>query len=322
MKILIIRFSSIGDIVLTTPVVRCLKKHTDSYRDPVEIHFLTKKNFLSVIKHNPYITKIHTIENKVNECVEELKKENFDYVIDLHHNLRSAKVKHALHAKNYSFNKLNIEKWLLVNFKINKLPNVHIVDRYFETVKELGVINDNLGLDYFISEEEKVNTQTMFGVDANNYHCVVAGGSYFTKQIPINKLQDICTWSDKKIIVLGGKEDAPIGIQLEREFPGKVFNACGKISLNQSASVIQQACKIITSDTGLMHIASAYKKDVFSLWGNTVPEFGMSPYLPGAGSKILEVKNLSCRPCSKLGFKKCPKGHFKCMNDIEVKGII
>jgi ADP-heptose:LPS heptosyltransferase len=317
LKILIIRFSSIGDIVLTTPVVRCLKKQVPN----CEIHFLTKKNFLSVIKHNPYIDKIYTIENKVNECVGELKKENYDYIIDLHHNLRSAKAKRALSAKSFSFNKLNIEKWLLVNLKINKLPNIHIVDRYFETVKELGVTNDNLGLDYFISVDEKVNTQTMFGLVPGNYHCLVAGGSYFTKQIPINKLQDICTASDKQLIVLGGKEDAPIGIQLEREFPGKVFNACGKISINQSASVIQQGDKVITSDTGLMHIASAFKKDVFSVWGNTIPEFGMSPYLPGAGSKILEVKNLSCRPCSKLGYKKCPKGHFKCMNDVEVKTI-
>ena len=317
MKILIIRFSSIGDIVLTTPVIRCLKKQMPD----CEIHFLTKKNFLSVIKHNPYVSKIHTIEEKTSEVIEELKKEKFDLVIDLHHNLRSAQVKRALHTKTSSFNKLNVEKWLLVNLKINKLPNIHIVERYFETVKELGISNDNLGLDHFISDEEKVNTETLFGIAPGKYHCLVAGGSYFTKQIPINKLRDICTASDKQIIVLGGKEDADTGIVLVREFPGKVFNACGKLSINQSASVIQQADKIITSDTGLMHIASAYKKDIFSLWGNTIPEFGMYPYLPGKNSKILEVKNLSCRPCSKLGYAKCPKGHFKCMNEIEIKEI-
>ncbi|HWY37383.1 MAG TPA: glycosyltransferase family 9 protein [Bacteroidia bacterium] len=317
MKVLVIRFSSIGDIVLTSPVIRCLKKQIPG----CEIHFLTKKSFLPVTEHNPYISSIHLIENKVGECIEGLKKEKFDLVIDLHHNLRSAQVKRALKVKSSSFNKLNIEKWLLVNLRVNKLPGMHIVDRYFETVKELGFTNDHLGLDYFISEKEKVDVQRMFGVAAGEYHCLVAGGSYFTKQIPLNKLQEICTLSDKKIIVLGGKEDAPIGIRLEREFPGKVFNACGKISINQSASVIQQGDKVITSDTGLMHIASAYKKDVFSLWGNTIPEFGMSPYLPGEKSKILEVKDLSCRPCSKLGYKKCPKGHFKCMNEIKVQEI-
>ncbi|MGZ3903977.1 MAG: glycosyltransferase family 9 protein [Bacteroidia bacterium] len=317
MKILIIRFSSIGDIVLTTPVVRCIKKQIPN----CELHFVTKKAFLPVVANNPYIDKFHTIESNVREVLPELRKENFDYVIDLHNNFRSGQVKRAVSGKKFSFNKLNWKKWLLVNFKINKLPNVHIVDRYFETVKELGVVNDNAGLDYFIAESDKVNTQEMFGIAPGNYHCVVAGGSYFTKQIPINKLQDICNLSDKQIIVLGGKEDKDTGVLLANAFPGKVFNACGKISLNNSASVIQQAAKIITSDTGLMHIASAYKKDVISLWGNTVPEFGMYPYMPGAGSKILEVKNLSCRPCSKLGYKKCPKGHFKCMNDIEVREI-
>ncbi|MEO8759771.1 MAG: glycosyltransferase family 9 protein, partial [Bacteroidia bacterium] len=257
MKILIIRFSSIGDIVLTTPVVRCLKQQIPN----AEIHFLTKKGFVSVLKNNPYITKIHTIENKVNECRTELKKENFNYVIDLHHNLRSAQVKRALQKKSFSFNKLNIEKWLLVYLKINKLPNVHIVDRYFETVKTLGVVNDNKGLDYFITEEDKVNIHTTFNLSENNYHCLVAGGSYYTKQIPLNKLQDICALSDKPLIILGGKEDAVIGEQLEKQFIGKVFSACGKFSLNQSASIIKQADKIITSDTGLMHIASAFKKD-------------------------------------------------------------
>lgn len=317
MKILVIRFSSIGDIVLTTPVVRCLKQQIPN----AEIHFLTKTNFVSLVENNPYVSKIYSIKDKVTEIRKELENENYNFIIDLHHNLRSARAKRMLNAKAFSFNKLNIEKWLLVNFKINKLPNIHIVDRYFETVKTLNVTNDNAGLDFFIPEKDFVDIASTFKLSANNYHALVVGGSYYTKQIPLNKLQDICRLSDKPIIVLGGKEDAATGLQLEKEFANKVFSACGKFNINQSASIVQQADKVITSDTGLMHIASAFKKDVFSLWGNTVPEFGMYPYLPGKNSKILEVKNLSCRPCSKLGYSKCPKGHFKCMQNIDVKEI-
>jgi ADP-heptose:LPS heptosyltransferase len=317
LKVLVVRFSSIGDIVLTTPVVRGLKQQVPN----CEVHFLTKKSFLPVLAHNPYISRIHTIEKDVSEAIDALRKEHFDYVIDLHHNLRSAQVKRAIQSKSYSFNKLNIEKWLLVNLRINRMPSVHIVDRYLDTVKSLGVKNDGRGLDYFISEEEKVDTLIRCGVGPANYHVIVAGGSYYTKQIPVHKLSEVCSLSDKKIIVLGGKEDAIIGEQLEKDFGQKIFSACGKFSINQSASIIQQADKVITSDTGLMHIASAFKKTVISIWGNTVPEFGMYPYLPGDRSRIIEVKELSCRPCSKLGYKKCPKGHFKCMNDIEVKGI-
>ena len=317
MKILVIRFSSIGDIVLTTPVVRCLKKQITN----AEIHFLTKTNFVSLVENNPYVSKIYSIKDKVNEIRKELEKENYDFVIDLHHNLRSAQAKRATGSKSFSFNKLNIEKWLLVNLKINKLPNIHIVERYFETVKTLGVVNDNAGLDFFIPKKDVVDVTSAFKLNANSYYALVVGGSYYTKQIPINKLQDICRLSDKPIIVLGGKEDAATGLQLEKDFAGKVFSACGKFNINQSASIVQQADKVITSDTGLMHIAAAFKKDVFSLWGNTIPEFGMYPYLPGKNSKILEVKNLSCRPCSKLGYSKCPKGHFKCMQNIDVKEI-
>jgi len=98
-------------------------------------------------------------------------------------------------------------------------------------------------------------------------------------------------------------------------------NACGRFSINQSASVIQQAAWVVTSDTGMMHIASAFNKKIISVWGNTVPEFGMGPYLPAPESSILEVKGLECRPCSKLGYRQCPLGHFKCMNDIDTSAL-
>ena len=153
----------------------------------------------------------------------------------------------------------------------------------------------------------------------NGFHVLVVGGSYYTKQIPINKLKEICVQSSLPLVLLGGKEDSGIAETVHQAFPDKTFNLCGKLNINQSASVIQQSKTVITSDTGLMHIAAAFKKDIISLWGNTIPEFGMGPYLAGNNSQLLEVKNLPCRPCSKLGYKKCPKGHFKCMNDIDIK---
>ncbi len=117
-------------------------------------------------------------------------------------------------------------------------------------------------------------------------------------------------------MLLGGKEDSQAADEIEKVLGDKIINACGKYNLNQSASLVQQAEYIITHDTGLMHIASALKKKVISIWGNTVPEFGMYPYL--TEFKIIENKELSCRPCSKIGYNKCPKGHFKCMNDLNL----
>lgn len=318
MKILVVRFSSIGDIVLTTPVLRCIKQQLKG----VELHFITKQNFISVIENNSYVDKFYTIEKNISEVIPQLKKENYDYVIDLHHNIRTLKLKAALGKKYFSFNKLNWEKFLIVNLKINKLPQKHIVDRYFEAVDLIGVKNDRQGLDYFIEEKDKIDTQSYLPTGfQNGYNALVIGGSYYTKRIPLNKLKEICAQSTLPLVLLGGKEDNHIAEQLFEYFKTKTINLCGKLSINQSASVIEQSQTVITSDTGLMHIAAAYKKNIISIWGNTIPKFGMAPYLAGENSQILEVKNLSCRPCSKLGYKKCPKGHFKCMNDIEIKSL-
>jgi ADP-heptose:LPS heptosyltransferase len=317
-KFLIIRFSSIGDIVLTSPIVRCVKKQIPG----AEVHYITKKAFASVIESNPHIDKLYSIEKDVSEVIKELKKGNYDFVIDLHHNLRSMQVKQGLKKPSASFPKLNVEKWLKVNLKIDKLPEVHIVDRYFETVKSLNVKNDGAGLEYFIPAKDEVSITTLPATHQNGYIGFVIGARHFTKRLPLHKIIDICKRIDSPIVLLGGKEDMESAKQIEAAIGTKIYNACGKYNLNQSASLVKQAKKIITHDTGLMHIAAAFKKDIISVWGNTIPEFGMYPYKAGASSHIVEVKNLSCRPCSKIGYKACPKKHFKCMEEINIEEIV
>lgn len=311
-RILIIRFSSIGDIVLTSPVIRCLKLQLNA-----EIHFLTKSSFKTINSANPYIDKIHTIDKKVNEVIPELKALNFDYVIDLHKNIRSRQVCRKLAAKSFSFNKINIEKWLLVNLKINRLPDVHIVDRYMETVSSLGVSNDGKGLDYFIPKET-ILPDEMISL-SGPFVAFAIGAAHATKRLPTEKIISICKKIKQPIILLGGPSDAEVGAEIEKKAGAHILNLCGKISLHQSALVVQNADSVITHDTGMMHIAAALKKRIISVWGNTVPEFGMTPYLPNnqKNSTIIEVENLSCRPCSKIGYSVCPKGHFKCMQMID-----
>jgi ADP-heptose:LPS heptosyltransferase len=312
-KILIIRFSSIGDIVLTTPVIRCLKTQLPD----VEIHYLTKRSFKGILEQNPNITKIHTIEKNVSEIISDLKNENFDLVVDLHNNIRSIQVKRALGKRSSSFKKLNFRKWLLVNFKINTMPSKHIVDRYLQTVKQLGVTNDNKGLDYFIAPSDEVNIASLPLSHQNGYIGFVIGAKHYTKQLPTEKIISICKKINQPIILLGGKEDIERAIKIEKEVGSIIFNACGKFNLSQSASLVKQSTKIISHDTGLMHIAAAFKKEIISVWGNTVPEFGFTPYLPDERSRIVEVKDLPCRPCSKIGYSECPEDHFKCMREID-----
>lgn len=317
-KVLIIRFSSIGDIVLTTPVIRCLKQQLEG---DVEIHYLTKAAYIALLEGNPYLTKIHTISKTTNEVIEQLKAENFDYVVDLHKNLRSSRVKKRLKAFSFSFNKLNIQKWLLVNFKLNKMPDVHIVDRYLEAVKALGIENDGKGLDYFLPPDIEKTFSEKF---PEKYTALVLGANHATKRMPKHKLIDLLESSNQQFVLIGGEEDEALGKELEQIDPKRIKNACGKTNLNQSAYLIQQAKSVVTPDTGMMHIAAAFQKQITSIWGNTVPAFGMYPYLSKenlGNSHILEVKGLSCRPCSKIGLDKCPKGHFKCMEQIDVEEI-
>lgn len=309
-KFLIIRFSSIGDIVLTTPVVRCLKTQNDDF----EVHYLTKAKFAPVIEANPYIDKIHTLDNNFSQLIKDLKKEDFNYVIDLHRNIRTFRVKNSLRKLSFSFNKLNIKKWLLVNLKINKLPEIHIVDRYLETVQLFSAENDDKGLDFFINPHDELNISEFPEIHNKPFLIIVTGGGHYTKQIPKDKIIEIINSISAPIVLIGGKEDIEKAHQIEVAVNKKVLNFTGKLNIGQSASLIKHSAMIVTADTGMMHIAAAFKKNILSVWGNTIPEFGMSAYRAGPYSEIFEVKGLSCRPCSKIGYKKCPKEHFNCMN--------
>jgi ADP-heptose:LPS heptosyltransferase len=320
-KVLIIRFSSIGDIVLTTAVIRCLKKQIPG----IEIHYLIKKQYHEILGSNPYISKFWLFNDNFQELIPKLRAEKFDHIIDLHKNLRSFYVRFKLKRLSSSFPKLNFQKWLIVNFKINILPGIHLVDRYFKAVKRLGISNDGQGLDYFIPLTEEVDLTSLPPAFRNGFIAFVIGGKHTTKILPDEKAVYLCKNLGYPVILLGGKEDRERGEIILRQAGDKVFNACGLYSVNQSASVVRRADKIITNDTGLMHIAAAFKKPVLSIWGNTIPAFGMFPYMPLESrekSIIFEVKDLSCRPCSKIGFSECPKKHFKCMLDQDLDAII
>jgi ADP-heptose:LPS heptosyltransferase len=315
-KFLIIRFSSIGDIVLTTPVVRCLRKKYPN----AAIHYLTKKQFGSIIDSNPYVDKVILLKDDINETIVEVREENYDYIIDLHHNLRTLRIKQALKKVPFnSFNKLNIEKWILTNFKIKLVPHKHIVDRYMETVQKLGVVNDGAGLDYFIPEKDRVKESDIPFSHLHGYVAIAIGAAHNTKKLPVEKLKTLAEKIGYPVILLGGKDDFPNGEIIAESDPVKIYNACGKFSLNESADLVRRAKLVISHDTGLMHIAAAFKKNILSVWGNTVPSFGMTPYQ--TQYEIFQVNKLWCRPCSKTGFDKCPLGHFKCMNNQSIDTI-
>lgn len=310
-KILVIRFSSIGDIVLTTPVIRCLKEQLPN----AEVHFCTKRFYQNVLAGNSYINKFHVLDSTIYALICRLRIEKYDYIIDLHNNVRTNIIKTVLGVRSFTVNKLNWRKWLYVRLKVDVMPNQHVVDRYLATVYPLKVNDDGLGLDFFINPDDVVDLDQLPITHRFGYIAYAIGGQHLTKRLPISRMIELCYKLNSPIILLGSEQDRIAGQQVV-ETVGRelVYNACGLFNLSQSASLLQQSRVVFSHDTGLMHIAAALKKKVYSIWGNTTPQLGMYPYK--TPYVVLERTGLNCRPCSKIGSNRCPTGRFECMNEL------
>ncbi len=318
MKILIVRFSSIGDIVLTTPVIRAIH----AQRPDIEIHYLTKNAFRSILEKDERIHTLHTYTKKLDEVIPRLQKENFDYIIDLHNNLRTFRLKNKLKRPSTAFKKLNIQKWLLVNFKIKMKPN-HVVDRYFDAATPLGIQNDHHHGSIILPQTFDVST---FGLEAKNYVAVAIGAQFATKITPTEVLVEILKDIQAPIVLLGGPTDVERAEAIEKALAPtdiQLVNTVNQCKLMDSVELVRQAKVLLTHDTGLMHFGASFGTPIVSIWGNTVPELGFAPYYPQQPElySIHEVEGLSCRPCSKIGHKSCPKKHFNCMQLQNKKAI-
>ena len=313
MKILIIRLSSLGDIVLTTPVIRWLKEQQEA-----EIHYFTKSIYKSILEHHPYISTIHVLKSELSPSIKALKKENFDLIIDLHKNIRSRRVVNALHKLSLSYNKLSFQKWLYLKFDINYLHKSQVTERFLKGLSSLGIKDDGKGLDFYLDPQAALPA----ALESTNYQVIVAGGAYVTKRIPTNLIQDIVAASKGLSVILGGNDIEEEASVITGD---NVINLVGKTSLHESARIISSSQLVVSGDTGLMHIAAAFQKPIVVIWGSTNEEFGYYPYygtLSNQTYKSISNDRLSCRPCSKYGRDRCPKEHMKCLKDLDVNKIL
>jgi len=338
MRLLFIRFSSIGDIVFTTPAIRCAKQQIPG----VEIHFLTKAAMKAVTIGNPYIDHFHYFDKDLQATINQLKACKFDYIIDLHKNYRTYQIQKALGVPSLSYEKLSLQKFLLTKLHLNFMPMRHIADRCLDALSSLGVVNDGKGLDYFIPNETAINNSALPASFESGYIAMVIGASYATKKLPVSALQQLCHKIPYPIVLIGGKEDEAEGAAVEAINPIKVWNACGKFNLQESALLVKQARTVISHDTGFLYIACAFHKKTVAIWGATSPALQVEPYYPVAqqvnqttlntetASTILNnnemyfnaiVPNLTCQPCSNYGTNHCPQGHFACMQQQDLQSI-
>ena len=319
-KILVLQLTSIGDVVLTTPVVRCLKQQIPN----VDVHYCTKQAYQSIVEYNPYIAQGHYADGNLYRLIRKLRAEQFDFVVDLQNTFVTDLIKVALGVRSYSIEKQPMRQWLYVRWKVNALSDQHIVDRYMTTVQALGVENDGRGLDYFIPYKDEVEMDWLPETHQRDFVAYAIGGQSQTRRLPVLRMIELCLKINYPIVLLGDKVDRMAGDQIVRAIGERqIYNACGHYNLNQSASLLQRARVVFSHDTGLMHIAAAFRKKVYSIWGSTTPQFGFYPYK--TPHVRLETPSLGCRPCTSTGFDNCPMKHFKCMNnlpfDFEVKEL-
>ncbi len=312
MKFLVIRFSSIGDIVLTTPALRCAKNQIPG----VEIHFLTKLSMKDLVIGNPYIHHCHFLDNNIDLTIAALKEIPFDYIIDLHQNIRSWKIRKALGVPAFSYKKLSLQKWLLAKLHLNFLPKTHVCDRYINALQHFNVSNDGKGLDYFFPKDYNFKAANLPTSHLAGFVAFVIGASYFNKKLPVQKWIELAKQINKPIVLIGGIEDVTIANEIAAAVPDYIYNAAGKYDLKESASIIQMAQVVVSHDTGFLHVAAAFQKPTITIWGATSPALQFEAYYPaGAITPHYNsiVPNLNCQPCSKQGEDKCHQGHFACM---------
>lgn len=309
LKILIIRLSSIGDIILTTPIIRCLKQQINA-----DIDFLTKKNFENLLKSNPNITQIFGLSENKKELLDLLKSKKYDFIIDLQNNLRSFKIRFAIGVKSYVYSKNNFKRYLLIQFGYDLLNN-HVVDRYFKTIKKLQIKNDKKGIDYFVRN----NTSIEF--DTNQDYLVwCIGGTHETKKLSFIQISDVLSHLNLTVILIGSSEDMELSQKIIQNTDSKtVYNFCGKTSIEQSAYLLKKSQLVLTNDTGMMHIASAFNSPIISFWGCTKPSLGFYPYLPKKESRNI-ITSATKKPCSKHG-KYCRYNNHGCIKEINYEKI-
>lgn len=318
-KALLIRLSSIGDVVLTTPVIRSLKRA----RPEIELHYLTKAAYAPVLEGNPYIDRLHLFSSSLRGSLHELRGEGFDFILDLHDNPRSSLLRRLLGGRSVAFDKRNLEKLRIV---YAGWPGAvaHVVERYGACLQLVGASLDEGGLDFFLHPEESKRAGAILNQAFGRRPVRVfgLGATHNTKKWLADHFIELGALIAAPIVLVGGAAESPDASRIEaglRRLGVPVLNLCSKTYLRMSAAIVDQAHSIITHDTGLMHIAAARQRPLVSIWGSTTPRFGMYPYR--CAHKIVQVDDLECRPCDKLGRRECPRGHFRCMGRISAEMV-
>ena len=326
-SILLIRLSSLGDILLLTPALRCLRAAQPQAR----IDLLISQRYAELLQDNPHLSNLilapdHPDKKALQKLAADLR-DRYDVVVDLHTSLRSHYLRRRLEARRVlKYKKRRLARWFLVRFKWNFYGGEFSVPlAYLNALKSLGVQDDGLGLEWPAAKNSLPDLMHQAGLirppDPRPI-AICPGASHFTKRWPENRWRELARRlleTEPALWIIGDQADYLLGQQLAQLHPERVVNFCGKLSLAPSGAALAICRLAITQDAGPAHMAAAVGVPVLAIFGSTIPQFGFAPFR--VPHRIAEIE-LSCRPCSHLGFAQCPLGHFRCMKDLTVENVL
>ena len=328
-KILVFRLSSIGDIVLTTALLRCLR---NTFPD-AQIDFVVKKQFVDILRCVPFVSNVIELDSKkgfaeLRAIRNRLKNEQYDVALDIHKNWRSMFVCNTIGSKQvFRFNKHVFRRWVLTTFHKDIYKEVRPVYlRFIDAAQQIGVVPDGKYTELVVPEQLSESMKDIF-VQANlsfekRIIALCPGASFSNKQWQVEKFQQLAkrvvAEFDAQVILLGGKKELEMCETIANESGAVSF--AGKFDLSQSIAALSMVSLTVANDTGMLHVSEALGVPVVGIYGPTARQFGYFPILPQ--SKVAQIENLSCRPCTKMGMNHCPKKHFACMNDISVEMVL
>ena len=316
---MIVRFSSMGDVILTTPLVRSLRRaHPDAW-----ITYVTKRMYVPLLAHNPRVNEVigFAPEGRLADLARTLRGRSFTHRFDLHGSLRSRALRRLVGGRWRGYPKRRLARTILIRTKRDVFRDRrHVAERYFDAARDLGVTPDGGPADLFLPRSTQDGARR-FLISQNlgtsrSLVAVAPGAAHFTKRWPVRHWQRLTTQltlSGYDVVVLGGPSEQGIGEEIAAAGAEQAASAAGRFDLLGTAALIKEARCVVVGDTGVMHLTTAVGVPVVTLFGPTVRAFGFTPYQ--ARATLLE-EDLPCRPCTAMGGPRCPLGHHLCLEGL------
>jgi KDO2-lipid IV(A) lauroyltransferase len=303
-RVLVVRFSSLGDVTLIHPVLKKL------YDQGYSVDLLTKESYREIFSYNPYINETMALENykSLFHLLYEIYVRDYFRIIDLHKNLRAGIIKLMFLGRTVSYHNYRLKRFLLVNLKLNFLKHNSVAANYLNTLDRIDIHTNGRDRIYRIFHRSRALPDA---VSDNGYVVVSPFARYNTKEwVYYKELIEIISHK-YKVFILGELHDDQ---RANAYLTHNVLNLCGQLGFNDIMALIDHSVLLVTNDSGLMHLGAGTGTPTISFFGSTVPEFGFVPARDGV--TVIQDPSLSCRPCHYHGRKACPEGHFACMRNL------